>query len=197
MNSFQTLQAAALGLRLVLLELRAREGVLQLPGLAAAAIQARQARRQLALQRLLPALAWAAGEANGRPVGSDPLPLTVRERLPLLAFLASCGRRLRLPERVPVHLLASQLLQQERCALRRAARVEPALERPARDNPPAQALPSLSRSIVRRLKIKTSSLERTLLAATVPKVTSVRLSTLKSTSAAGSVLPWLPWAVIA
>ena len=42
MNSFQTLQAAALGLRLVLLELRAREGVLQLPELAAAAVQARQ-----------------------------------------------------------------------------------------------------------------------------------------------------------
>ena len=182
------------------MELGPRESVLQLPEFAPATVQARQARRQLPLQRFLAALAWAAGKANGRTVGSDSLPLAVGEVVQCLhvfAFLAGCGGRLRLPERLPVHLLASQLLQQERRALWRAARVEPALERPARHNPLTQALPSLSRSIVWRLKIKTSSLERTLLAATVPKVTSVRLSTLKSTSAAGSVLPWLPWAVIA
>ena len=122
-------------------------------------------------------------------VGSDPLPLTVREiveRLPLLAFLACRGR-------APfASRNASQSTSSPRSCCSRSAGpsgaprvVEPALERPARDN---QALPSLSRSIVRRLKIKTSSLERTLLAATVPKVTSVRLSTLKSTSAAGKRL---------
>ena len=53
LDLFQTLQAAALGFRVVLLQLSAREGVLQLPELAAAAVQARQTRRQLPLQRLL------------------------------------------------------------------------------------------------------------------------------------------------
>ena len=109
LDLFQTLQAAALGFRVVLLQLSAREGVLQLPELAAAAVQARQTRRQLPLQRLLAGLAGGAGKANGRAVGPDALPLPIGEVvqcLGIFAFLACRGGRLRLPECVPVHFLA-------------------------------------------------------------------------------------------
>ena len=144
-NFLQTLETAALRLRIVLLKLRPWESVLQLPEFTPAAVQARQAGGQLPLQRLLLALAGAAGKANGRAVGPDALPLPIGEvvqRLGLFAFLARRGGRLRLPEGFPIHLLASQLLQQERRALRRATRVEPALEQPAVKRPAFVSLPS-------------------------------------------------------
>ena len=162
-----TLEAELRGILRFLLELGSREGVLHFGDLASITNMFLGATVDLPALGCIASRNFAA-EAFCTIVGTDSFPLMVVEGIKgqeLQAFAASCHRNTVLSESRPIHDLSTQ----------------------GSKSPKPSSMPLSNRKAGKRRKIKQSSLLRTLLAATVPKVTSTFLSTLRSKSTAGRV----------